>query len=466
MDGKDKRLLNDTLSEITGTRHYSSVGEMLSAKFEELGEKDDNGNPVVYENPLKSTDGSSFSVTIPPEGCYRGPVAYGFDPPDAVWTDSRAFEDFAISCFEQNRPDTNNQYYHGLGFSLAEHRDTAGSYKSSPSVIDFAKVIWDSSISSGGAGKVTDALFLLGDRTEDDVRFVLCVSSLDPENDMKAYLEEKPSPYAGFTLKGVEKNSLNSVALYYTVDDFTLNPKDIVADRLGFGIDYDACSEKQIPSSRYFGKGGINLIDELVRKGWSFSSWTDGSGGIDAPDGSQVLGWDLTTSEIWKHGGWDRMDNFDLAKEVWNIFEERYPEDLKQLLNPFRGDLSNLIEWRKPPLYSVQRTDGIYRAVYEEDRDYFSLPDVHGTFFRVKAGLSGETGEQLYTLNKGGAVELVTKPSTEAEINDFLIDKYGYNFFLEKSYRQKLLEKEKKLPRQLKKCSEKKKKQSEPDRSR
>ena len=28
---------------------------------------------------------------------YRGPVAFGFDPPDAFWTDENAFEKFVIA---------------------------------------------------------------------------------------------------------------------------------------------------------------------------------------------------------------------------------------------------------------------------------------------------------------------------------------------------------------------------------
>ena len=38
--------LNDELTEITGVKHYPSVGEMLEAKFQEKELHDDNGNAI------------------------------------------------------------------------------------------------------------------------------------------------------------------------------------------------------------------------------------------------------------------------------------------------------------------------------------------------------------------------------------------------------------------------------------
>lgn len=69
---------------------------------------------------------------------YRGPVAFGFDPPDAFWTDENAFEKFVIACFKGNDSEDNDYSgYEGEGFKLADHRDTAGCYGRADSVEDF-----------------------------------------------------------------------------------------------------------------------------------------------------------------------------------------------------------------------------------------------------------------------------------------------------------------------------------------
>ncbi len=71
---------------------------------------------------------------------YRGPVAFGFDPPDAFWTDEKAFEKFVIACFKgmDGAPEDDDfGVYSGEGFKLADHRDTAGSYGRADSVEDF-----------------------------------------------------------------------------------------------------------------------------------------------------------------------------------------------------------------------------------------------------------------------------------------------------------------------------------------
>ena len=71
---------------------------------------------------------------------YRGPVAFGFDPPDAFWTDENAFEKFVIACFKGNDSEDNDYSgYEGMGFNLADHRDTAGAYGKADSVEDFVK---------------------------------------------------------------------------------------------------------------------------------------------------------------------------------------------------------------------------------------------------------------------------------------------------------------------------------------
>ena len=71
---------------------------------------------------------------------YRGPVAFSFDPPDAFWTDENAFEKFVIACFKGiDSEDNDYSSYEGMGFNLADHHDTAGTYGKADSVEDFVK---------------------------------------------------------------------------------------------------------------------------------------------------------------------------------------------------------------------------------------------------------------------------------------------------------------------------------------
>ena len=50
MIDKELNKLNDELTEMTGVKHFASVGEMLENKFSQLEYKDDNGNKIEVQN--------------------------------------------------------------------------------------------------------------------------------------------------------------------------------------------------------------------------------------------------------------------------------------------------------------------------------------------------------------------------------------------------------------------------------
>ena len=50
MTEKELKELNDELTEMTGIKHFASVGDMLENKFSQLGYKDDNGNKIEVQN--------------------------------------------------------------------------------------------------------------------------------------------------------------------------------------------------------------------------------------------------------------------------------------------------------------------------------------------------------------------------------------------------------------------------------
>ena len=127
---------------------------------------------------------------------YRGPVAFGFDPPDAFWTDENAFEKFVVSCFK-NAGDTDNDYsaYEGEGFKLADHRDTAGCYGRADSVEDF--VVDNLDLSTCPDTSILDAYVNV-----DEARLVVKVLSSDA--DIAEIKHWEFSPYETMSFERVE----------------------------------------------------------------------------------------------------------------------------------------------------------------------------------------------------------------------------------------------------------------------
>lgn len=127
---------------------------------------------------------------------YRGPVAFGFDPPDAFWTDENAFEKFVIACFKGNDSDDNDYSgYEGMGFKLADHRDTAGSYGRADSVEDF--VVDNLDLSTCPDTSILDAYVNV-----DEARLVVKVLSSDA--DIAEIKHWELSPYETMNLERVD----------------------------------------------------------------------------------------------------------------------------------------------------------------------------------------------------------------------------------------------------------------------
>lgn len=127
---------------------------------------------------------------------YRGPVAFGFDPPDAFWTDENAFEKFVVSCFK-NAGDADNDYsaYEGEGFKLADHRDTAGSYGRADSVGDFV-------VDNLDLSTCPDTLILDAYVNVDEARLVVKIISSDA--DIAEIKRWEFSPYETMSFERVD----------------------------------------------------------------------------------------------------------------------------------------------------------------------------------------------------------------------------------------------------------------------
>lgn len=144
---------------------------------------------------------------------YRGPVAFGFDPPDAFWTDENAFEKFVIACFKgmEGAPEDDDfGVYSGEGFKLADHRDTAGSYGRSDSVEDFVADNLD--LSTCPDTSILDAYVNV-----DEARLVVKV--LSSNADIAEIKHWEFSPYETMTFERVEAlDEDDTYELIYKID--------------------------------------------------------------------------------------------------------------------------------------------------------------------------------------------------------------------------------------------------------
>ena len=143
---------------------------------------------------------------------YRGPVAFGFDPPDAFWTDENTFEKFVIDCFKgmDGSPEDNDfGAYRGEGFKLADHRDTAGSYGKADSVEDFVTDNLD--LSTCPDTSILDAYVNV-----DEARLVVKVLSSDA--DIAEIKHWELTPYETMTLERVDSVGDDTYELIYKID--------------------------------------------------------------------------------------------------------------------------------------------------------------------------------------------------------------------------------------------------------
>lgn len=142
---------------------------------------------------------------------YRGPVAFGFDPPDAFWTDENAFEKFVIACFKGNDSEDNDYSgYEGEGFKLADHRDTAGCYGRADSVEDF--VVDNLDLSLCPDTSILDAYVNVNEAR-------LVVKVLSNNGDIVEIKHWQLSPYETMTFERVEAlDEDNIYELIYKID--------------------------------------------------------------------------------------------------------------------------------------------------------------------------------------------------------------------------------------------------------
>lgn len=140
---------------------------------------------------------------------YRGPVAFGFDPPDAFWTDENAFEKFVIDCFKgTDTYDEDYSVYEGMGFGLADHRDTAGSYGRADSVEDFVNDNLD--LSTCPDTSILDAYINV-----DEARLVVKVLSSDA--DIAEIKHWEITPYETMTLERVDNIGDDTYELIFKI---------------------------------------------------------------------------------------------------------------------------------------------------------------------------------------------------------------------------------------------------------
>lgn len=140
---------------------------------------------------------------------YRGPVAFGFDPPDAFWTDENTFEKFVIATFKgTDAYDEDYSVYEGSGFELADNKDTAGCYGKADSVEDFVNDNLD--LSTCPDTSVLDAYVNV-----DEARLVVKVLSSDA--DIAEIKHWELTPYETMTLERVDNIGDDTYELIFKI---------------------------------------------------------------------------------------------------------------------------------------------------------------------------------------------------------------------------------------------------------
>lgn len=184
---------------------------------------------------------------------YRGPVAYGFEPADAFWTDSKVFEKFAIDCFKGadalggiETPDEDWGVYDGLGFKLADHRDTGDAYERSDSVSDFVEEGLD--LSTCPNTTIVDAYVI-----EDEERLVVKVIS--DENDIAEIKQWESSPYETMDLERIDTINDDEYELIYHIRGLNQTYKGLYGEG------------KKVTKNQLF-ESILNEDYEELRKAW------------------------------------------------------------------------------------------------------------------------------------------------------------------------------------------------------
>ena len=150
---------------------------------------------------------------------YRGSVAFGFDPPDAFWTDENAFEKFVIDCFKgTDTYDEDYSVYEGSGFELADNKDTAGSYGRADSVEDFVNDNLD--LSTCPDTSILDAYINV-----DEARLVVKVLSSDA--DIAEIKHWEITPYETMTLERVDNIGDDTYELIFKIGGLNRMYKEI-----------------------------------------------------------------------------------------------------------------------------------------------------------------------------------------------------------------------------------------------
>lgn len=131
---------------------------------------------------------------------YTDRIAYGVEPPEGIWTDPSIFEDFILGLWDyqdEGYSEERHEFYKGEGFDLANSRDTAGSFKTSDSVLDFVKENLD--ISDLNHTSILDAYI-------DENEGILYVTLISEESDMLSLEEWELSPHEDLIFMSYEQN--------------------------------------------------------------------------------------------------------------------------------------------------------------------------------------------------------------------------------------------------------------------
>lgn len=143
-------------------------------------------------------------------GNYRGPVAFGFDPANAFWTNKNTFEKFVIATFKgTDAYDEDYSVYEGLGFDLADHRDTAGCYGKADSVEDF--VVENLDLSTCPETTILDTYI-----NEDEARLVVKV--LSTEEDIAEIKHWELTPYDTMDFERVDSVGDDTYEIIFKIE--------------------------------------------------------------------------------------------------------------------------------------------------------------------------------------------------------------------------------------------------------
>lgn len=160
-------------------------------------------------------------------GNYRGPVAFGFEPADAFWTSKNTFEKFVISTFKSTDAyEEDYSVYEGLGFDLADHRDTAGCYGKADSVEDFVAENLD--LSTCPETTILDAYI-----NEDEARLV--VKILSTEEDIAEIKHWELTPYETMDFERVDSVGDDTYEIIFKIGGLNASTSELYGEDIENG---------------------------------------------------------------------------------------------------------------------------------------------------------------------------------------------------------------------------------------